>query len=103
MAWEERRGRRFYYQSERGEDGRVKKRYIGTGEIAEAIAHADETRRRVREERRAQEREQLERMEALAAPVLEIDAAADILARAHLVAAGYHQHKGEWRRGRNTG
>src|SRR5688572_11594025 len=102
MAWEERGGRRYYYQSELVEDGRVVKKYIGAGEIAELISHADETRRRTREARRAQEREELERMEALAAPVLEIDQAADILARAHLVAAGYRLHKGEWRRGRIT-
>ncbi len=102
MAWEERKGNHYYYQSERSEDGRVVKKYIGSGEIAETIAHADETRRRAREARRAQEREELERLEALAAPILEIDQAADILARAHLVAAGYHKRKGEWRRGRNT-
>jgi len=48
MAWETRGSSRYYYQSERDEDGRVKKRYIGTGEIAELVAHADETRRRAR-------------------------------------------------------
>jgi hypothetical protein len=35
---------------------------------------------------------------ALAAPVLEISEAAEILVRAHLIACGYHRHKGEWRR-----
>jgi hypothetical protein len=102
MAWEKRSGNRYYYQSERAEDGRVVKKYIGAGEVAELIAHADATRRRAREARRAQEREELERMEALAAPVLEIEKAADILARAHLIAGGYRKRKGEWRRGRNT-
>jgi hypothetical protein len=102
MAWETRGSSRYYYQSERDEDGRVKKRYIGAGEIAGLIAHADETRRRAREARRAQEREELERMEALAASALEIDQAADILARTHLIAGGYRKRKGEWRRGRNT-
>ena len=102
MTWEERNGHRYYYQAERDEDGKVKKRYIGNGEIAELVAHADETRRQAREARRVKEREELERMEALAAPILELDEAADILTRAHLVAAGYHRHKGEWRRVRNT-
>ena len=37
---------------------------------------------------------------ALAAPVLEISEAAEILVRAHLIACGYHRHKGEWRRAR---
>jgi hypothetical protein len=39
-------------------------------------------------------------MKALAAPVLEIDEAAEVLARAVLVASGYRRHKGEWRRER---
>jgi hypothetical protein len=102
MARETRGSRRYYYQSVRDEDGRVVKTYVGAGEIAEAIAHADETRRSARESRHAKERELLERAEALAAPVLAIDEAADILARAALVAAGFHQHKGEWRRARST-
>jgi hypothetical protein len=102
MAWEKReRGGPYYYRSIR-EGERVRKEYVGAGEIAETISHADETRRQAREAKRAREREELERMEALAAPALEIDQAADILARAHLVAAGYRRHKGEWRRGRIT-
>ncbi len=101
VAWEKRRrGGPYYYQSERGEHGRVVKKYIGAGEIAELIAHADETRRRAREARRAREREELERAEALAAPVLEVDEAAEVLARAVLVASGYHRRKGGWRRER---
>jgi hypothetical protein len=101
MAWEEReRGGRYYYQSERDEEGRVVKRYIGTGELAELIAHADETRRRVKEARRDRDKEELERMKALAVPVLEVCEAAEALARAALVAGGYRRHKGEWRRTR---
>jgi hypothetical protein len=101
MAWEEReRGGRYYYQSARDEDGKVKKRYVGSGEIAELIAHAEATRRRAREARRNRDKEELERMKALAAPVLEIDEAAEVLARAVLVASGYRRHKGEWRRER---
>ena len=97
MAWEERNGRRYYYQSERDEDGKVRKKYIGAGDLAETIAHADETIQRARRERRERELEELERAQALAAPVLEIDEAADVLARAHLVAGGYRRRKGEWR------
>jgi hypothetical protein len=103
MAWEEReRGGRYYYQSERDEDGKVKKRYVGSGEVAELIAHADETRRRAREARRNRQREELARAEALAAPVLELSDISDVLVRAHLVAGGYRRHKGEWRRERTT-
>ena len=102
MAWETRNGTRYYYQSERDETGKVKKRYIGCGEVAELVAHADATRRRVRERRREEGREELERMRDLVAPALELDEAVDALVRVHLAAGGFHLRKGEWRRGRNA-
>jgi hypothetical protein len=103
MAWEEReRGGRYYYQSERDEAGKVKKRYVGTGEVAELIAHADATRQRVREARRERGRQELEHVRNLVARALELDDAVDALVGAYLVAAGCHRHRGEWRRGRNT-
>ena len=98
MAWEQRaRGGRYYYQSERDGTGKVRKRYVGTGEIAELVAHADAARRRVREARREEGREELERMRGLVAPALELDEAVEALVRAHLVAAGYRERKGQWR------
>ena len=102
MAWERRGGRAYYYRSVR--DGeRVKKEYLGTGEIAEALARSDETIRRVRELGRARERAEVERLEDLAAPARELDEVAEVLARAHLVAAGYRRRKGEWRMRRGRG
>lgn len=55
--------------------------------------------RALRGERR-REKEEMERLKALAAPVMEVSEAAEILARAHLVAAGYRRRKGEYRRAR---
>jgi hypothetical protein len=78
----------------------VRKRYVGRGEVAELVAHADETRRAVRERRRRDERAELERAREISEAGAELDAAAKVLARAVLVAAGYHDHKGEWRRRR---
>jgi len=102
VGWEkrERGAGPYYYQSERDEAGRVRKRYIGTGDVAETIARNDEARRRVREARREQGREELERMESLVAPLTELDEAAAVLVRAHLIAGGCYRHKGEWRRAR---
>ena len=97
MAWEQRNGNRYYYQSERDEDGTVRKRYIGTGEIAELVAHADETRRRARQERRERERAELERLKTADAAVEEFCKAVETITTAALVAAGYRSHKGEWR------
>ena len=102
MGWETReRGGRYYYRSVRvGE--KVRKEYLGAGEIAEALARSDETIRRVRELERASGRVEVERLEDLAAPVLRLDEAAATLLRAELVAAGFHRHKGVWRRGCNA-
>ena len=99
MAWERRGDRLYYYRSER-ENGRVRKRYVGRGEVAELVAHADETRWAVRERRRQDERAEVERARELSEAGAELDAAAEVLARAEMVAAGYHNHKGEWRRRR---
>jgi hypothetical protein len=99
VAWERRGCNLYYYQSER-EGGRVRKRYVGTGEEAELIAHADANLRLAREQRQAREGAELERLEALCAPLEELSEAADVLARAQLVASGYHRRKGEYRRAR---
>jgi hypothetical protein len=100
VAWEQRGGNLYYYQSERV-DGRVRKKYVGTGEIAELVAHADETIRRTRAERRERVRAELEEARGLASAADELNEAAEILVRAEMVAAGYHRHKGEWRRRRD--
>ena len=102
MAWEKReRGGRYYTRSRRSsEDGRVLREYVGTGPFAEIVAEADRAKRELAEAKREREKEELGRLEALAAPVLEISEAAEVLARAHLIAAGYHRRKGEWRRAR---
>ena len=97
MGWEDRNGSLYYYQSERDEAGKVKKRYVGSWEVAQLIAHADATRQRVREQSRERGREELEHMHNLMAPALELDQTVDVLVRAHLVAAGYRERKGQWR------
>ena len=96
MAWERRGNGLYYYQSERV-DGPVRKKYVGTGDVAQAIAHADETIRRTRAERRERARTELEEARCLALAGAELEEAAEILARAQMVAAGYHRRKGEWR------
>jgi hypothetical protein len=97
VAWERRGSNLYYYQSERV-NGRVRKKYVGAGEVAQAIAHADQTIRRSRAARSERARVELEEVRTLASAAEELCEAADILAVAELVAAGYHRHKGgEWR------
>ena len=97
MTLERRDGNLYYYRSVR--DGeKVRKVYEGGGELAR-IAHERETMNRAaREHERRGAAKELERLESLAAPVEELSEAAEILVRAHLIAAGYHRHKGEYRR-----
>jgi hypothetical protein len=96
VAWERRGSNLYYYQSERV-NGRVRKKYVGAGEVAQAIAHADQTIRRSRAARSERARVELEEVRTLASAAEELCEAADILAVAELVAAGYHRHKGQWR------
>jgi len=98
VAWEKReRGGRYYTRSRR-DGGRILREYVGGGLAGELAAEADRERRELEEAQREREREDIERIKALAAPVLEVSEAAEILAHAHLVAAGYHRRKGEYRR-----
>src|SRR5215216_22615 len=100
MGWEHRGRGGSYYTRSRREDGRLGREYGGVGVRGEIAAVEDEYERRRREEEAAYWKEELERLEGLAAPVLELSEAAEILVRAHLIACGYHRHKGEWRRAR---
>ena len=102
MGWENRERGGPYYTRSRREGGRVVREFVGgglAGRLASEAARIDRERREVRALAEKREREKLE---ALAAPVLELSEAAEILAQAHLIAAGFHRHKGEWRRARNT-
>ena len=100
MAWEIReRGGPYYYRNVR--DGeKVRKVYVGAGEIACISHEADVLLRTDRKAQRDREKEELGRLEDLAAPVEELSEAAEVLVRAYLIAFGYHRHKGEWRRAR---
>jgi hypothetical protein len=101
VAWEEgERGGRYYTRSRR-EGGRVVREYVGGGPAGELAAEEDRIRREMAEKQREREKEEMERLRALAAPVFELSEAAEILAHAHLIAAGYHRHKGEYRRARS--
>jgi hypothetical protein len=98
MAWEKRERGGLYYTRSRRVDGRVVREYFGTGPLAEIVAEGDELERLQKEEEIAYCREERERLERDAAFLRELEVAARILTRAHLLAAGCHKHKGEWRR-----
>ena len=101
MALEYRAGRPYYYRHVR--DGeKIRKEYVGSGIVAELASEADRiARERAAAEKDRNERE-LELLEALIVPILELNQAAETLVRAEFVASGYHRRKREWRRTRES-
>ncbi len=98
MGWD--KNNRYYSRSRRV-NGRVVREYIGGGKAGELVAQFDEMDRDRREEERMAERGEREEMAALDAPVIELVELTELVARAVLLAAGFHQHhRGEWRKKR---
>ena len=99
--WERRQRGGPYYTRSRKEGGKVIREYVGGGDLGEPAAHMDAEERRLREEEKVSRREERERLDTLAAPVEELCEAAEVIARATLIASGYHRHnRGEWRKRR---
>ena len=104
MAWQEVDGRRYYYRGRRL-CGRTRRVYVGAAgsPAAELAAAADDLRRLEREVTARERHAERERLRGAEAPLLELCAVTDVLARAALVVAGYRQHdRGDWRRCRET-
>jgi hypothetical protein len=101
MTWETReRGGRYYTRSKKV-NGRVVREYIGTGRVAELVAQMDALERRKRRLDALDLRDEKAELADLDARLDELDDLAELLARAALLAAGFHQHKrGEWRKRR---
>jgi hypothetical protein len=103
MGWETRRnGKRYYYEKAR-QGNRVVSRYIGAGQLAPLVAEINQLDR----ERRQQERWEAQMARNEFAELAATPAALTLLleqaqsaAAAALVAAGYHQHKRQWRKKR---
>ena len=101
MGLEKRNGHVYYYKSRR--DGeKARKVYVGAGDFAHLAARLDEAEHLRREEETTRWRKEKERLEARAAFLGELAQASEVLLRAHLLASGFHQHKGQWRRQRGA-
>jgi hypothetical protein len=100
VGWEKRERGGPYYTRSRRVNGRVVREYVGGGDVGEAAAQLDEAERRHREEKAAYRKEEKERLRRDADFLSELEATAEVLTRAHLIAAGFCRHKGEWRRPR---
>jgi hypothetical protein len=101
VTLERRDGRLYYYRSVR--DGeKVRKVYVGAGDLARICSETDILRRSSRRAQREREKAELERLKDLVAPLEEFSEAAEVLVIAHLVDGGYRKRKGEWRRARSA-
>jgi hypothetical protein len=96
MGWD--KGR--YYTRSRKVNGRVVREYLGRGAAAEAAAQDDAERRALRAEGAVAWKAGKAALRACQADIDALCAGADLLARAALLAAGFHQHKRQWRRKR---
>ena len=102
MGWETRERGSSYYTRSKWKDGRILREYIGTGPLAQLAAQWDELERLEREEKAAHEREKQEDFARSAGFLSELEATAEVLVRACLLADGFHLRQGEWRRRRES-
>ena len=97
MGWD--RGR--YYTRSKKVGGRVVREYVGCGRVAELAAQLDELTREQRRLDALALRDEKEELAGTDAGLKELAITTDLIARAALLATGYHQHKrGEWRKRR---
>jgi hypothetical protein len=101
MAWENRGGRKYYYHKFRSSE-RSLSLYIGTGKVAELFAQIVEDRRielaierQIEQQRRQAQRDRLDAEER---SVLEYFEQVEVQFQAAMRAAGWHQHRRQWRR-----
>lgn len=97
MGWEQRGNRRYYYRVIRS-DGRPKKVYVGTGEVADAAAREDANRRAGLAVQRLTAAAVEARVAVAEAALDELGAWTSVLMRAVMLLAGYHEHHRIWRR-----
>jgi hypothetical protein len=95
MAIVYRNGRAYAYKSIR-RNGRVTSEYRGSGDIAMLAALLDAED----QEQRDWERAERERLETAERTLCDYFNRVDDLARAALLASGFHQHKRQWRKRR---
>lgn len=100
MAWETRNGNRYYYRKRRIGD-RVVSEYMG-GDVGGLFAMLDENEQERRQLEREARRAEQEAQHAIDKQIDEVIGLARTLADAAMIEAGYHRHKGQWRRIRGS-
>jgi hypothetical protein len=99
MGWKTINGHRYFYKLERV-GGRVKSTYFGAGEGGSLMAEMVALERLEREADREQVREERAEADAEEQAVSEWFDGVEAVSEAAMIAAGFHKHKGQWRRKR---
>ena len=101
MPWESRAGtdKRYYTRTKRV-DGKLVRTYFGSGPEAEEAARQDQLARELREAKRTRRATTADWLGDCARVTDEFFELVDVVYRAEMVAAGYHYHRGEWRKRR---
>ncbi len=99
MAWETRRRRRYYYRKVRWQ-GRVRSEYIGRGLRARCAEAAVAERADAGAARRHRRRQLLRRESDIDGQIQDLLDWTRYIVRALSLVAGWHTHKGTWRRRR---
>jgi hypothetical protein len=100
MAWEDRNGRRYYYRKRR-EGNRVVSEYVGGGFSGQFAEILDLENRRETEHKRRELQKQKRQAAAIDRQVDQAGTYTQAITRACLLLAGYHTHKGQWRKRRD--
>lgn len=97
MSWETRQRGGRYYTRTRRVNGRCVREYLGCGVEGALSAQADTEDREAREQARRAHQEALQAFDSAGEDLDHLDASADLAEALLLSAAGFHEHKGEWR------
>ena len=102
MGWERRGPSGPYYTRSRRVGDRVVREYVGGGQLGAFAAGYDEEQRRTRAAAVAALRAEEAEWAEADGQMEELESATNLLMRAALIVAGYHQHaRGAWRKRRN--
>jgi len=99
MGWERRKNGYYFYRSVRA-DGQPRKLYAGKEEVAQRQARLEAERRQRQQAERDTLRAEQTRMGGAERALAELHEMTDLLLRATLLAAGFHEHRTQWRRRR---
>jgi hypothetical protein len=99
MGWKRINGRSYFYKSKR-HGGRVKSVYFGRGESDALMAEIMGIERLERVIEREQNREEREVADTEERAITEWFDRGQLVANLAMLAAGFHKHKGQWRRKR---